>query len=88
MTLRSFRFLWSAPLLAVVACTYAPADPAEEARPTYRSDLAACQQSASQEAHRRVVSLGELFLTYPISYPILKRRELRKCMDGKGYHSG
>jgi hypothetical protein len=88
MTLRRFRFLWSAPLLALAACAYAPADPAEAARPAYRSDLAACEQSASQEAHRQVAARGELFLSYPISLPVLKRRELRKCMEAKGYHTG
>jgi hypothetical protein len=88
MTLRRFRLLWFAPLLALAACAYTPADPAEAGRPAYRADLAACEQSASQEAHRRVLARGELFLTYPISLPILKRRELRKCMEAKGYHSG
>ena len=71
-------------LLAIGACGtgYAPAD---IARPTYQSDLAACQTAGDKEAHRLVMSRGGLFLTYPISLPIEEDRETRKCMAAKGY---
>ena len=79
------RCLLISPLLAVAACGYAPANPADTAKPTYQSDLAACQTSGDKEAHRLVMSRGGLFLTYPISLPIVQARQTRKCMDGKGY---
>jgi hypothetical protein len=79
------RCLLISPLLAVAACGYAPANPADTAKPTYQSDLAACQTSADKEAHRLVMSRGGLFLTYPVSLPIERTRQTRNCMDGKGY---
>jgi hypothetical protein len=69
-------------LIALAGCGYTPAD---TARPSYQSDLAACQVSGDKEAHRLVMSLGGLFMTYPISLPIEELRQTRKCMDGKGY---
>jgi hypothetical protein len=85
MSGRISRLLRISPLLAVAACGYAPPNPADTARPTYHSDLAACQTSGDKEAHRLVMSQGGYFLTYPISTWMLDRREVRKCMDGKGY---
>jgi len=73
------------PLLGVAACGYAPPNPADTARPSYAADLAACQTSGDKEAHRLVMSRGGLFLTYPISLPIVEARQTGKCMDGKGY---
>lgn len=78
--------LWLiAPLLAVAACRYSPPSPADTGRPGYQADLAACQDSGDKEAHRLVMSTGGYFLTYPISTWMLDRREVRKCMQGKGY---
>jgi hypothetical protein len=74
--------------LLVAACGYAPPNPADTARPTYQSDLAACQTVGDKEAHRLVMSRGGLFLTYPISSPIEQTLQTRKCMDGKGYAAG
>ncbi len=72
-------------MLAVAACAYTPPNPADTAKPTYQSDLAACRTSGDKEAHRLVMSQGGLFLTYPISTWIEEHRQIRKCMDGKGY---
>lgn len=71
--------------LLVAGCAYAPPNSADRARPSYAADLAACQTSGDKEAHRLVMSLGGLFLTYPISLLIVEHRQTRKCMDGKGY---
>ena len=79
------RLLRITPLLAVVACAYAPPSPADTARPSYQSDLAACQAIGDAEAHRLVMSQGGYFLTYPISTWMLDRREVHKCMTAKGY---
>jgi hypothetical protein len=72
-------------LLAVAACGYTPPNAADENRPTYQADLAACQASGDKEAHRLVMTKGGLFLTYPISLPIEEHRQTSKCMDAKGY---
>ena len=58
---------------------------ADTARPSYQSDLAVCRDSGDKEAHRLVMSQGGLFLSYPISIFVEQHREVRKCMDGKGY---
>jgi hypothetical protein len=76
------------PLLLPAACSYSPPNPADAARPTYQADLAACQIAGDKEAHRRVLALGGEFLTYPISLPMEEVRQVRKCMDGKGYAEG
>jgi hypothetical protein len=73
------------PLLAVAACGYTPPNAADTGRPGYQADLAACQSSGDTEAHRIVMSKGGLFLTYPISIFVEEHRQIRKCMDGKGY---
>jgi hypothetical protein len=71
--------------LALAACGYTPPNAADVGRPGYQSDLAACQDSGDKEAHRLVMSQGGYFLTYPVSTWMLDRREVRKCMQGKGY---
>lgn len=88
MSGRISRLLRISPLLAVAACGYAPPNQADGSRPTYQSDLAACQTSGDKEAHRLVMSKGGLFLTYPISIFVQEHRRVRKCMDGKGYVAG
>ena len=71
------------PLLAVAACGgYTQAD---TAKPTYAADLAACRTAGDKEAHRLVMTRGNLFLIYPISLPIEEQTQTRKCMVGKGY---
>jgi hypothetical protein len=85
MSGRARRLLLISPLLGVAGCSYAPANPADTAKPAYQSDLAACQTTGDKEAHRLVMSKGGLFLSYPISLPIEELRQTRKCMDTKGY---
>jgi len=63
----------------VSACSYSPPDAADLNRPSYHADL------ANKAAHHQAIAFGGYFLTYPISLPILRRREMRKCMRGKGY---
>jgi hypothetical protein len=87
MSVRIPRLLRFSPLLAVAACAYTPPNATETAKPSYQTDLAACQESGDKEAHRLVMSQGGYFLTYPISTWMLDRREVRKCMQGKGYAS-
>jgi hypothetical protein len=83
MSGRVVRLLLMGPLLAVAACGgYTQAD---TARPTYAADLTACQTSGDKEAHRLAMSRGGLFLTYPISLPIVEHIQTHKCMAGKGY---
>jgi hypothetical protein len=92
------RFLWAAlrklkgrswllVFLSVflVGCGYTPPNSADSAKPTYRSDLSACETSGDKEAHRLVMSSGLLFLTYPFSLPIEESRQVRTCMEKKGY---
>jgi len=72
-------------LLALAGCSYSPPNQADLNRPTYQSDLAACEDAGDKEAHRRVMASGNLWLSYPISLPIEERRQVRKCMEAKGY---
>jgi hypothetical protein len=85
MSGRVAGLLLMGPLLAVAACAYSPPQPADTAKPSYQSDLAACETAGDKEAHRLVMSRGGLFLTYPISLPIEELLQTRKCMTGKGY---
>lgn len=71
--------------VTLAGCGYAPPNAADATRPTYRSDLAACREAGDKEAHHLVMSRGGLFITYPISLPIVESIQTRKCMDGKGY---
>jgi hypothetical protein len=79
------RLLLVGSVLALVACGYSPPTPADTARPSYHADLAACETSGDKEAHRLVMSHGGEFLTYPISIFFEEHRQVRKCMQGKGY---
>ncbi len=81
------RRRWLPVFLSVflIACGYTPPNSADTAKPTYRSDLSACETSGDKEAHRLVMSSGLLFLTYPISLPIEESRQVRTCMEKKGY---
>ena len=82
----SWRLSFGAVLLVpLVGCAYSPPNAADTARPTYQSDLTACQEAGDKAAHHQMISRGGLFLTYPISLPIEEWIQLRKCMDGKGY---
>lgn len=83
--LKGRRLLPVFPSVFLVACGYTPPNPADTAKPTYRSDLSACETSGDKEAHRLVMSSGLLFLTYPISLPVEESRQVRTCMEKKGY---
>jgi hypothetical protein len=72
-------------VVTLAGCGYTPPNAADTARPSYQSDLTACQVSGDKEAHRLVMSRGGLFMTYPISLPIAESIQMRKCMKGKGY---
>ena len=58
---------------------------ADHASPTYRANLAACRTQATGEADTAVKKRGPLFLTYPISFTIIRSRLTRTCMEAKGY---
>ena len=71
--------------LGLSACAYDPPMQADHASAAYQANLHACRKSAAVAASRTVHATGPMFLTYPISYPIQKRIEVRRCMEGKGY---
>jgi hypothetical protein len=71
--------------LVLTGCAYDPPMRADHASAQYQKDLAACQDAGAKEANRRVMASGILFLTYPVSLPIERRIQTRKCMEGKGY---
>ena len=78
------RLLACALPLALAACADPPMRPGQTAA-AYQSDLSACHDAGAKEAHRRVMASGGLFLTYPVSLPIQRRIQTRRCMEGKGY---
>ncbi len=69
----------------VAGCAYDPPVIGDHHAPKYVEDLNACREAAGRAAHQAVIRRGYLFLSYPISYPLKKRSEMRKCMVGKGY---
>lgn len=80
---RMARACTAAVLLA--GCAYDPGLRGSHPEQAYRADLIVCRQTGSREAHRLVLSRGMLFLTYPVSLPITRRIEIRRCLSGKGY---
>ena len=72
--------------LGLASCAYDPPMKVDHASATYRRNLADCQTAGDQEAERRVLASGGLFLTYPVSLPIMERIETRRCLERKGYH--
>lgn len=83
--MRLLRVVGFLAFVTLAGCGYTPPNAADTARPTYQSDLTACQDAGDKEAHRLVMSRGGLFMTYPISLPIVESIQTGKCMDGKGY---
>ena len=71
--------------VTLAGCGYTPPNAADAARPSYQADLSACQEAGDKAAHHLVMSRGGLFITYPISLPIVESIQTHKCMDGKGY---
>ena len=83
----SIHFFRTFPLLALLtaACAYDPPVAGDHQAPAYKADLTACRAEAEKNAYHAVISRGPLFMVYPISYPLKKRSELRKCMVSKGH---
>lgn len=71
----------------LTGCAYDPGMRDDHPAQQYHADLAACRESGDKEAHRRVMARGLLFMTYPVSLPIVRRIQIRACMEGKGYKS-
>lgn len=71
--------------LGLVACAYDPPMQANHGSAVYQADLRACRKSAATTASRTVHATGPMFMTYPISYPIQDRIDIRRCMQAKGY---
>lgn len=71
--------------LSLAACAYDPPMQADHASAAYQADLHGCRKSAAVSASRTVHATGPLFLIYPVSYPLQKRTDVRRCMQGKGY---
>jgi hypothetical protein len=73
-------------LAALAGCSdYVPPAANAGASPHYAGDLAACQTSGNEEAHRRVMSRFPLWASYPVSLPLEQRHRIADCMTGKGY---
>jgi hypothetical protein len=85
MDARMRRLLALTSALAVAACAYDPPVRADHQSARYQADLVACRKEGTAAADKRTVAYGYLFLSYPISYPIVRREEIRKCMQGRGY---
>lgn len=75
----------SAPLLG--GCSYQPTV-AGAPKPEFAADLGACRDTAEKAAHHRVISHGYYYFSYPVSYPLIERSELRRCLKDKGYSLG
>ena len=69
----------------IAGCAYDPPIAGNHQTPKYADDLNACRETAAKAAHLTVIGRGYLFLSYPLSYPIEKRSQMRKCMVAKGY---
>ena len=72
-------------VLPVAACAYDPPVKGDRQSAAFQANLASCRDTGGKAAYHDVISRGPLFMTYPISLPLLKRSETRKCMVGKGY---
>src|SRR3954447_11868265 len=72
------------PVLAA-GCAYDPPVAGDRRSAGFQADLAACRDVAEKNAYHAVIGRGPLFMTYPISYPLIKRREIRTCMVSKGH---
>lgn len=81
------RTMLALPVVLVLAscAAYDPPMRADHASAQYRADLATCQKDGTAAADKRSKAYGYLFLSYPVSYPFVRRDEIRKCMQGKGY---
>lgn len=69
-------------LCLLAGCAY---NPGFGHGPAYQEALSACQKTASQQADTIVKRRFYTFVTYPVSKPIIARREVRDCLTGKGW---
>jgi hypothetical protein len=76
---------FAATLLLAGCGDYAPYVKADRDSPKFAADVAACQDQGAAEADRRAKARGPLFMTYPVSYPILERQQIAACMHARGY---
>ena len=67
------------------ACAYDPPVAGDRSSSKFQADLAECRATGTKAAHHAVISRGLLFMTYPISFPLIERRQTRQCMVTKGY---
>jgi hypothetical protein len=79
------RCLALAALLGLAACAYDPPMRADHAAPAYRADLKACRASGSRQANLVVSRRFPIWVAYPFTYPPEARRQIRACMEAKGY---
>ena len=75
----------AAPALLAACGDYVPPVQADRSSAKYRADLAACQKSGDKAADQRAVAFFFNFAMYPVSLPVLQRREITRCMTAKGY---
>ena len=85
MMRRAARRLLLLGLVPFGACAYDPPMRADHGSAPYQTDLRTCRKDGTAAADKRTKAYGYLFLSYPVSYPIVRRQEIRKCMQGKGY---
>ena len=83
MRRRAFAGLLLAGLLP--GCGYDPPMVADHASAAYKADLDACNDTGGTAAAKRAGATFRRWVTYPFSYPPLKREEVRACLVKKGY---
>jgi hypothetical protein len=83
--MKRLRILLALPL-CVCACAYDPPVQANHQSASYQADLKQRRKTGDEQATKIVKASGILFLTYPVSYPVKARAQIRKCMQDKGYN--
>ena len=72
-------------LLPAACGDYVPPVKADRDSAKYKADLAECQKTGDKEADRRAWAFFFNLMTYPVSLPVVQRRQITRCMTGKGY---
>ena len=72
-------------MLPLAACAYDPGLRDGHADAAYAADLKACQAAAPAAADKQVKRRFYTFVTYPGSDWIAERRDVRQCLEGRGY---
>ena len=78
------RWVWLV-LLPLAACAYDPGLRDGRTDSAYATDLKACQASAPDAADKQVKKRFYSFVSYPVSEWLVERRDVRQCLEGKGY---